>query len=147
VSDGAQYADTTLQELRVPAVKRRDNLYSSYPFGLRRLLMKATVPSDLLKLKAQFEHWRKTRSTRSRIPVDLRAAAIALLDRYLAAAICRACRLHPHTLKPSTGSKPRLRNPTTTTAQAFFPLPADAMLRILAAVRRDTKKNLRLGLG
>jgi hypothetical protein len=90
--------------------------------------MKAAVPSDLLKLKAQFEHWRKTRSTRSRIPAHLRQAAIELLDRYSAAAICRACRLHPHTLKPPTVSKPRARNPHTITAQVFCPLPTAAML-------------------
>ncbi|MGH7811202.1 MAG: hypothetical protein ACREP5_13075 [Candidatus Binatia bacterium] len=86
--------------------------------------MNATVPSDLLKLKAQFEHWRKTRSNRSRIPAPLRQAAIDLLDRYSASAICRACRLHPHVLKPPAVSKPRARKPTTTTAQVFFPLPA-----------------------
>ena len=86
--------------------------------------MNAAVPSDLLKLKAQFEHWRKTRSTRSRIPAHLRQAAIALLDRHSAAAICRACRLHPHTLKPPAVSKPRANKPTSTAAQVFFPLPA-----------------------
>lgn len=89
--------------------------------------MKTTVPSDLLQLKAQFEHWRKTRSTRSRIPAHLRQAAIALLERYSAAAICRACRLHPHTLKPPTGSKPTRSKPTTTT-QVFFPLPTTEVL-------------------
>lgn len=86
--------------------------------------MKAAIPSDLLKLKAQFEHWRKTRSTRSRIPAHLRQAAIDLLDRYSASAICRACRLHPHLLKPPAVSKPGARNSSTTTPQIFFPLPA-----------------------
>lgn len=90
--------------------------------------MNATVPSDLLKLKAQFEHWRKTRTTRSPIPAHLRQAAIALLGRYSAAAICRACRLHPHTLKPSTISKPRANKPTSTAAQVFFPLPTAEVL-------------------
>lgn len=91
--------------------------------------MKATVPSDLLKLKAQFEHWRKTRSTRSRIPAHLRQAAIALLDRYSAAAICRACRLHPHTLKPPAVSRPRAPKASTTTAQVFLPLPTAEMFQ------------------
>ena len=86
--------------------------------------MNATVPSDLLKLKAQFEHWRKTRSTRSRIPAHLRQAAVDLLDRHSASAICRACRLHPHTLKQPAVPKPKARNLSTPTAQVFFPLPA-----------------------
>jgi hypothetical protein len=90
--------------------------------------MNATAASDLLKLKAQFEHWRKTRSTRSRIPAHLRQAAIDLLDRYSASAICRACRLHPHTLKPPAVSTPSPRKSTATTAQVFFPLPAPEML-------------------
>jgi hypothetical protein len=90
--------------------------------------MNTAVPSDLLKLKAQFEHWRKTRSTRSPIPAHLRQAAIDLLGRYSAAAICRACRLHPHTLKPPTVSKLKASKPTATAAQVFFPLPAAEVL-------------------
>ena len=86
--------------------------------------MNATVPSDLLKLKAQFEHWRKTRSTRSPIPAHLRQAAIDLLGRYSAAAICRACRLHPHTLKPPITPKTKASKLTTTAAPVFFSLPA-----------------------
>jgi hypothetical protein len=86
--------------------------------------MNTAVPSDLLKLKAQFEHWRKTRPTRSPIPAHLRQAAIDLLGRYSAAAICRACRLHPHTLKPPTTLRPGGSKLTTTAAQVFFPLPA-----------------------
>ena len=94
--------------------------------------MNTAVPSDLMKLKAQFEHWRKTRSTRSRIPAHLRQAAVDLLDRYSVSAICRACRLHPHTLKPPAVSKPRARKSTTTTAQVFFPLPAAEALPLTA---------------
>ena len=86
--------------------------------------MNSALPSDLLKLKAQFEHWRKTRSTRSRIPAHLRQAAIEMLYRHSASAICRACRLHPRTLKPPADSKPRARKFTTATTQVFFPLPA-----------------------
>lgn len=86
--------------------------------------MNATIPPDLLKVKAQFERWRKTRLTRSPIPAHLRQAAIDLLGRHSAAAICRACRLHPHTLKPPTVPKPRASKLTTTIAPVFFPLPA-----------------------
>lgn len=85
--------------------------------------MNTAIPSDLLKLKAQFEPWRKTRSTRSRSPAHLRQAAIDLLDRYSASAICRACRLQPHTLQPPALSKSRARPAPTTRVPAFFPLP------------------------
>jgi hypothetical protein len=43
--------------------------------------MDNSVPRDLARLQARFEHWRNTRQTRSRIPEDLLHAARALLDR------------------------------------------------------------------
>jgi hypothetical protein len=44
--------------------------------------MKTSISPALLKLKARFETWRRTRaSIRTRTPQDLRQAALALLDR------------------------------------------------------------------
>lgn len=95
--------------------------------------MNSTIPADLLALKVRFDHWRDTRSTRSPIPQHLRQAAIALLERHSAAAICRACRLHPHTLKSSTLPTPKPRKPPSTPAPLFFPLPPPNALPLLAA--------------
>lgn len=65
--------------------------------------MTDSLPADLAKLRARFEQWRNTRSTRSPIPEDLLRAARALLDRYSTSMVCRACRLHPNSLrKPAT---------------------------------------------
>ena len=80
--------------------------------------MNTVLPSDLHKLKAQFETWRRTRTKQTAIPDHLRSAAIALLDRYSASMICRVCRLHPRTLE-----QPVVRAVSNKTAPDFFPLP------------------------
>jgi len=79
--------------------------------------MKASLPSDLLKLKAQFESWRRTREKRGPIPVHLRKAAIALLDKHAQTTICQVCRLHPRALREPIEPK------AATTAPDFFALP------------------------
>lgn len=89
--------------------------------------MNSSLPADLLKLKARFEAWRKTRSSRIPIPVELRREAIALLNRYSASMICRVCRLHPRSLKQPLSSKPARQAAPATTSPAFFPLPAAAL--------------------
>jgi hypothetical protein len=61
--------------------------------------MNTSLPSDLRKLKAQFESWRRTREKKGPIPTQLRKAAVALLDEHAATTICRVCRLHPRTLQ------------------------------------------------
>lgn len=84
--------------------------------------MKAALPSELLKLKAQFEAWRKNRAKQGPIPDHLRQAAIALLDRCSASMICRVLRLHPRTLQTPVASKARRQAPANTSPD-FFPLP------------------------
>lgn len=83
--------------------------------------MNTSLPSDLLKLKAQFESWRRTREKKGPIPHHLRKAAIALLDEYAATTICRVCRLHPRTLQEPVNPKPRRKAAAKT--PDFFPLP------------------------
>jgi len=51
--------------------------------------MKSAIPSDLFKLKARFEAWRKTRAKRSKTSDHLLKAAAALLNNYSASMICR----------------------------------------------------------
>lgn len=84
--------------------------------------MKAAVPSDLLKLKAQFEAWRKTRLKQGPIPDHLRQAAIALLNCCSASMICRVLKLHPRTLQSPVAEQARPKAPAKS-APAFFPLP------------------------
>lgn len=89
-----------------------------------------SLPDDLLKLQARFEHWRNTRKTRSPIPEDLLQAARALLNRYSVSMICRVCRLHTASLrtrtKPdSTSVKPDrpAHKAASTSRTAFYCLP------------------------
>jgi len=79
--------------------------------------MNTSLPSDLRKLKAQFESWRRTREKKGPIPTHLRKAAIALLDEHAATTICRVCRLHPRTLQEPIEPEPTPRR------LDFFPLP------------------------
>jgi len=83
--------------------------------------MKSAIPSDLLKLKAKFEVWRKTRAKRSKTPDRLLKAAAALLDNYSASMICRVCGINLRTLRrrSSSNTSPR-RSPVP--APEFFPL-------------------------
>ena len=81
--------------------------------------MKTSISPALLKLKARFETWRRTRaSIRTRTPERLRQAALALLDQHPASLICRVCRIHPRTLQA-----PPVHPKRTKSMPAFFPLP------------------------
>jgi hypothetical protein len=81
--------------------------------------MNTSISPALLKLKAQFKTWRKTRSgVRGRIPEPLRQAALALLDHHPASLICRVCQLHPRTLQARRAPKQRANS-----MPDFFPLP------------------------
>jgi hypothetical protein len=82
--------------------------------------MNTSLPSDLRKLKAQFESWRRTREKKGPIPTHLRKAAVALLDEHAATTICRVCRLHPRTLQEPIESEPVHNTPGRLD---FFPLP------------------------
>lgn len=92
--------------------------------------MNNSLPADLAKLQARFEHWRNTRKTRSPIPEELLQDARVLLDRYSISTVCRACRLHPTSLhkraRPaSTSSKPDrpVHKSASTSRTAFYCLP------------------------
>jgi len=97
--------------------------------------MNDSLPNDLAKLQARFEHWRNTRKTRSPIPKDLLQAARALLDHYSVSLVCRVCRLHPASLHKratpaSTSSKPAkpVHKSTSTSPTAFYCLPSAVSL-------------------
>ena len=90
--------------------------------------MKSKIPADLLKLKRQFDQWRKTRVGRSRIPQHLRLAAIAMLDQCSASMISRVCGIHFHTLqRAASAKKPAASSPPFfPLSQALFPDPRPA---------------------
>lgn len=93
--------------------------------------MDNTLPADLAKLQQQFEHWRSTRTTRSPIPQYLLQAARTLLDRYSTSMVCRACRLHPSSLrKPATVNSRTARTDkgVAIASPAFYSLPPAASL-------------------
>jgi hypothetical protein len=97
--------------------------------------MNDSFPAELAKLQSRFEHWRSTRATRAPIPEDLLQAARALLNRYSASMVCRACRLHPTSLRKPATALPRsaptdkaLSKSAAITRPAFYSLPPAASL-------------------
>ncbi|MDQ3256452.1 MAG: hypothetical protein M3R15_21620 [Acidobacteriota bacterium] len=60
--------------------------------------MDSPAPVDLSDLKAQLDAWRQSHRKRARIPDHFYKTAVALLDRYSVAAICRETRLRPASL-------------------------------------------------
>jgi hypothetical protein len=110
--------------------------------------MNTLFPAELAKLQSRFEHWRSTRTTRSPIPEDLLQAARALLNRYSASMVCRACRLHPNSLRKPAAALARsaptdkaLSKSAALTLPAFYSLsPAASLLESpVPAVNADCR--------
>ncbi len=104
--------------------------------------MDNSFPAELAKLRHRFEHWRNTCSARSPIPADLLQAARGLLGRYPISWICRACRLHPNSLrKPatvnarSTAPVEAANKSAASTAPDFYALPEPPVLAANSACR------------
>ncbi len=66
--------------------------------------MDSSVAVDLPDLKAQLDAWRQSHRKRARIPDHFYKIAVALLDRYSVAAICRETRLRPASLRKHMAS-------------------------------------------
>lgn len=87
--------------------------------------MRTSLPADLLELKAQFDYWRQTRTSRRvPIPEPLRQAAQALLARHTASHICRVCHLHPRILREKVMTTTNRSVKAADTAPTFYPLPS-----------------------
>lgn len=57
----------------------------------------------LASVQRAFDHWRSTRTTRSRTPISLQQRAVALRGRYPASHICRALKINDSALKRWAG--------------------------------------------
>ncbi len=90
--------------------------------------MDSSVAVDLPDLKAQLDVWRQSHRKRARIPDHFYTAAIALLDRYSVAAICRETRLRPASLRKHIS--PALVAPTSLNETS---LPQASFLQINSA--------------
>lgn len=85
--------------------------------------MNDRFPADLTKLQSRFEHWRRTRTTRSPIPEELLQAARALLAYYSTSIVCRACRLHPNSLRKPASALPPSAPTDTAIGKSAASLP------------------------
>jgi hypothetical protein len=90
--------------------------------------MQATIPVELLELKARFDQWRANRKyKRELIPADLRQAAIDISRRYPRALVRRILKVDPWRLNRPASKKTapvagRKKQQTT-----FFTLPTYAV--------------------
>src|SRR5437763_16721961 len=79
------------------------------------------APSDdLARTRILFEEWRATRQGRSKIPVELWQAVMALQDRYSASQLCRELHLSAGALR----SHLQAARAKPSSPPAFVPLPS-----------------------
>lgn len=91
--------------------------------------MKSPLPTDLLDLKARFDHWRSIRPyIRQPIPDDLRQAAQEMSRRYSPALVGRVLKLDPHRLKKPVTKPARQMTSLKKPQTAFFKLPTEVIL-------------------
>jgi hypothetical protein len=105
----------------------------------------ATIPADLLELKARLEAWRTSRQhLREPLPAELRQAVAEMSRRYSPSLIRRLLKLDPWRLiSPATKKPARTRHQLNT---AFFTLPPDALLPEPGLAARQTAAGCRLQL-
>ena len=91
--------------------------------------MNSPLPTDLLDLKARFDHWRSIRPyIRQPIPDDLRQAAQEMSRRYSPALVGRVLKLDPHRLKKPVTKPARQKTSLKKPQTAFFKLPTEVIL-------------------
>jgi hypothetical protein len=109
--------------------------------------MNATIPADLLELKARFETWRTNRKyVREPIPDELRNAAADLSRRYPPSLVGRVLKLDPSRLK-----KPVIKGSARTSVRkkpqaTFFQLPTEIALPEVGSLLPQNPTGCRLQL-
>jgi hypothetical protein len=90
--------------------------------------MNSSLPTDLLDLKARFDHWRSIRPyIRQPIPEELRNAALEMSQRYSPALVGRVLKLDPQRLKKPIPKPTRQKNSLKKPQTAFFKLPTEVI--------------------
>ena len=96
--------------------------------------MDSSLAVDLPDLKAQLDQWRQSHRKRARIPDQFYKIAVALLDRYSVAAICRETRLRPASLRKHAAPE---RVVPTSVGEAARPSPS--FLKLTATDLREPR--------
>jgi hypothetical protein len=90
-------------------------------------MMNATIPADLLDLKARLEQWRATRKyIRQPIPEDLRLAVRAVSERHPPSLVRRTLKINPARLKERAAKKTTKAAPPATPPATFFKLSPES---------------------
>jgi hypothetical protein len=91
--------------------------------------MENTIPTELLEIKARFDHWREHRKNKSEpIPDDLRDAALEMANRFPSSHVQRVLKIQLWHLKRRGPTRRSVRAASVKSAQpAFFKLPAEAL--------------------
>ncbi len=97
--------------------------------------MLSSSPIDLAALTSQLDAWRQLHRQRARIPDHFYAAAVALLDRFSVAAICRETRLRPASLRMHATPARIVQTPPAPPSPSFLQLNAADLLPLDASAR------------
>lgn len=100
--------------------------------------MSANPQSDLQQVKSQFENFRARRTGKERLPENLWAAAVALLDHYPFKVVWRELRLKPEYLKRHAGLAKDRAAPTREKSPTFLALTTGE----LRAIKNGTNKKI-----
>jgi hypothetical protein len=96
----------------------------------------ATIPTDLLTLKARFDEWRTGRKyKREPIPDDLRQAVVKISSKVSRAQIRNILKVDPGRLLEQKTKKPPRRSIAQTEQTAFFELPFTAGLPTTESIK------------
>jgi hypothetical protein len=93
--------------------------------------MEAFLSRDLDSIGAEFESWRAQRKGRERIPEQLWAAAISLLDYYTVNKVSRALKLNSEQLQKRSKSNGNLVKQRRKSKGAFLQVQAGDLVKTL----------------
>ncbi len=82
------------------------------------------LASDIVKVQASFEHWRKTRCKREQIPGKLWQAAIELTEHHKITHISRVLKLNHSDFKKKISASASSENDTIEKKSPFFEFPS-----------------------
>ncbi len=105
--------------------------------------------SDIVKVQASFEHWRKTRSKREQIPGKLWQAAIELTEHYKITYISRVLRLNHSDFKKKISSSVSTVHQKVEKTSPFieFPsLPKNRSDNCIIDLKRDDGSSMQIRL-
>jgi hypothetical protein len=93
--------------------------------------METALSRDLNSVRAEFENWRTQRKSRERIPENLWAAAISMLDYYPITKVSRELKLNLKQLKKRSKHNGKVERQNHKSKKAFLEVSAGDLVKTL----------------